>query len=119
VNPTRRNFNRHVEARAKSDGGILGGDLTIVGGSVRWTGNLSDQVDLAARGACGKKDIIFWGRVESQNWLRLHKSTYLGLRHHFWWLFWPRRVTMVAQLAQAATAGGAQRADDGISSIDP
>jgi hypothetical protein len=32
-------------------------DLTVIDGSVRWTGNLSDRADLAARGgaavACG------------------------------------------------------------------
>ena len=40
-----------------SDGGVLGGDLTVVTGSIRWTGNLLDRADVAARGgaavACG------------------------------------------------------------------
>jgi hypothetical protein len=39
-----------VEAREESGGGVLGGDLTVVGGSVRWTGELSDRADVAARG---------------------------------------------------------------------
>jgi hypothetical protein len=54
-----------VEARQGSDGGVLGGDLTVVGGSVWWTGELSDRADVAARGgavvARGKMDRTFWG----------------------------------------------------------
>jgi hypothetical protein len=49
--------------RANSDGGVLGGDLTVVGGSIRWTGNLFYRVDVAAHGgvamAHGKKDRTF------------------------------------------------------------
>ena len=36
-------------ARAKSDGGVLGGDLTVVTGSIRWTSNLPDRADVVAR----------------------------------------------------------------------
>jgi hypothetical protein len=107
------------------DGGVLGGDMTVVTGSIRWTGNLPDRADVAARGGAGvargqtaTTSRGVWWRVEAQNWLRLHKSTDPGPRHHFWWLFWPRGVTVVAQLARAATAGGARRADDGGSSTD-
>jgi hypothetical protein len=49
-----------VEAREESDGGVLGGDITVVGGSVRWTDELSDRADVAVRGgavvARGKMD---------------------------------------------------------------
>jgi hypothetical protein len=38
-----------VEAREISDGGVLGGDMTVVIGSIRWTGNLPDRADVAAR----------------------------------------------------------------------
>ena len=50
-------------ALAESDGVVLGGDLTIVSGSVRWIGKLSDRADVAARGgavvARGKTDRTF------------------------------------------------------------
>ena len=36
--------------RAEFDGVVLGEDLTFVGGSIRWTCNLSDQADVVARG---------------------------------------------------------------------
>jgi hypothetical protein len=81
-----------------------------------------DRADLAVHGgvavARGKKDRTLWGRVEAKNWLRLHRSTYPGLRHHFWWLFWPIEVIVLVQLAQAAVVGEARRADDGGSSTD-
>ena len=35
VDPTRRSFHRRVGARAMSDGGVLGKDLTVVTGSIR------------------------------------------------------------------------------------
>jgi hypothetical protein len=67
VKPTRRSFYRHVGARVVSDGGVLSRDLIVVVGSVRWTGNLSDQANVAARGgavvARGKTDITFWRHV--------------------------------------------------------
>jgi hypothetical protein len=118
VKPTRRSIHRRVGAHAVSDEGVLGRDLTVVTGSIRWTGNLPDQADVVARGGVWKMCRTFWGRMESQNWLRLHKSTDPEPRHHFWWLVWPRGVTVVAQLAWAATARGARRADDGGPSID-
>jgi hypothetical protein len=110
------------------DGGVLGEDLTVVDGSVRWTGNLSDWADLAGcggaavvRGVRGKKDKTFWGRVRARGSSELVEIAQIHLsrlRHHFWWLFWPRWVTMVAQLARAATAGRAWRANDGGSSTN-
>jgi hypothetical protein len=48
VDSTRRSFHRRVEAREVSDGGVLGGDMTVVTGSIRWTGNLPDRADVAA-----------------------------------------------------------------------
>jgi hypothetical protein len=101
-----------------SDGGVLGGDLIVVTGSIRWTGNLPDRADMAARWQTATTSRGAWWRVEAQNWLRLHRSTDPGPRHHFWWLFWLRGVTVVVQLARAATVEGARRADDGESSID-
>jgi hypothetical protein len=125
VKPTRRSIHRRVVARAVLDEGVLGGDLTVVIGSIRWTGNLPVRADVVARGGAGTacrqmatSSRGVWWRVESQNWLRLQRSTDPGLRHHFWWLFWPKGVTVVAQLAWAATAGGAQWADDGGPSTD-
>jgi hypothetical protein len=125
MDPTRRSFHRRVEAREVSDGGVLGGDMTVVTGSIRWTGNLPNRADVVAHGgagaACGQMATTSrdaWWRVESQNWLRLRRSTDPGLRHHFGWLFWPRGVTVVVQLARVATAGGAQWADDGGPSTD-
>jgi hypothetical protein len=50
VKPTRRSIHRRVEARAVSDEGVLGGDLTVVTGSIRWTGNLPIRADVVARG---------------------------------------------------------------------
>ena len=35
VDPTCWSFHRRVGARAMSDGGVLGGDLTVVTGSIR------------------------------------------------------------------------------------
>jgi hypothetical protein len=125
VKPTRRSIHRRVGARAVSDEGVLGGDLTVVTGSIRWTDNLPVRADVVARGVAGAargqmatNSRGAWWRVESHNWLRLQRSTDPGLRHHFWWLFWPRGVTVVAQLARAATAGGAQWADDDGPSTD-
>jgi hypothetical protein len=102
--------------------------MTVVTGSIRWTGNLPDRADVVARGGvtvrveargrCAEPSGGAWWHVESQNWLRLQRSTDSRLRHHFWWLFWPRGVTVVAQFARAATAGGAQWADDGGPSTD-
>ena len=60
VNPTCRRIHLSMGACAESNGGVVGRDLTIVGGSVRWTGKLSDRVDVAAR---GKADKTLWGRV--------------------------------------------------------
>jgi hypothetical protein len=36
-----------------SDEGVLGGDLTVVTGSIRWTGNLPVRADVVARGGAG------------------------------------------------------------------
>ena len=36
-----------------SDGGVLGGDLTVVTRSIRWTGNLLDRADVVACGGAG------------------------------------------------------------------
>ena len=53
-----------------SDGGVLGGDLTVVTGSIRWTGNLFDRADVAVRGgaavARGKTDRTFWEHVRAR-----------------------------------------------------
>jgi hypothetical protein len=49
VDLTRRRFHWRVEAREISDGGVLGGDMTVVTGSIRWTGNLPDRANVAAR----------------------------------------------------------------------
>ena len=46
-----------------SDGGVLGEDLTVVTGSIRWTGNLLDRADVAAR---GKTDKTYWGRMRAR-----------------------------------------------------
>jgi hypothetical protein len=125
VKPTRRSIHQHVGVCAVLDEGVLGGDLTVVIGSIRWTDNLPVRVDVVARGCAGAArgqmattSRGVWWRVESQNWLRLQRSIDPGLRHHFWWLFWPRGVTVVAQLARAATAKGAQWADDSGPSTD-
>jgi hypothetical protein len=53
VNPTRRSFYRRVGACANHDGGMLGRDMTVVTGSIRWTGNLPDQADVTACGGAG------------------------------------------------------------------
>jgi hypothetical protein len=50
VKPTRKRIHRHVGARAVSDEGVLGGDLTVVTRSIRWTENLPDRADVVARG---------------------------------------------------------------------
>ena len=50
VNLTRWSIHRRVGAHAVSDGGVLGGDLTVVIGSIRWTGNILDRADVAAHG---------------------------------------------------------------------
>jgi hypothetical protein len=48
------------------DGGVLGGNLTVVIGSVRWTGNLPDRDDVEARGgakaARGKRQQLLAAR---------------------------------------------------------
>ena len=53
VNLTHWSIHRRVGARAVSDGGVLGGDLTIVTGFIMWISNLPDQADVAARGGAG------------------------------------------------------------------
>ena len=61
-------------ARAESDGGMLGGDLTVVCGSVRWTGKLFYRANVAACGAAmarGKTNITFWGHVRARGSLEL------------------------------------------------
>jgi hypothetical protein len=70
MDPTRRRFHQRVGARAISNGGILGKDMIVITGSIRWTGNLPDWADMAARGvaavahgARGMKDRIFSRRV--------------------------------------------------------
>jgi hypothetical protein len=50
VKPTRRSIHRRVGAHVVSDEGVLGGDLTVVTGSIRWTGNLPNRADMAACG---------------------------------------------------------------------
>jgi hypothetical protein len=64
----------------------------------------------------------FWGRVVARGISELAETAEI---HRFEAetpllvvLFWPRGVTVVAQLARAATAGGAQWADDGGPSTD-
>ena len=50
VKPMRRNFYWRVGARVESNGGVLGRDLTIDARSMKWSKNLDDQADVAARG---------------------------------------------------------------------
>jgi hypothetical protein len=50
VKPTRRRIHRRMGVRAVSEEGVLCGDLTVVTGSIRWTENLPDRADVAARG---------------------------------------------------------------------
>ena len=45
-----------MEARVVSDGGVLGGDLTVVTRSIRWIGNLLDRADMVARGDVWKDE---------------------------------------------------------------
>jgi hypothetical protein len=40
-------------AREVSYNGVLGGDMTVVTGSIRWTSNLLDRADVVARGGAG------------------------------------------------------------------
>ena len=54
MNPTHWSFHQRVRARAVSDGSVLGGDMTVVTGSVRWIGNLPDRANVAARGGAWK-----------------------------------------------------------------
>ena len=59
-----------MEVGAESNGGMLGGDLTVFGGSIRWTGKLSDWADVEA---CGKTDITFCQCVRVRGSLELAK----------------------------------------------
>jgi hypothetical protein len=36
-------------------------------------------------------------RVQRRNGLKLHRSTDSGPRHHFWWFFWPRGVSVAVR----------------------
>jgi hypothetical protein len=53
MKPTRRSIHRRVGARVVSGEGVLGGDLTVVTGSIRWTGNLLVRADMVARVGAG------------------------------------------------------------------
>ena len=52
-------------ARAVFDRGVLGRDIIVVTRFVRWTGNLPNRADLAARGGAWK---------DGQNLLSAHKG---------------------------------------------
>jgi hypothetical protein len=59
-----------------------------------WTAVISSDLD-------SERLICRLGRsvvhMQRRNRLRLHRSINLGLRHHFWWFFWPRGVLVVAR----------------------
>ena len=63
-------------ARAESDGVVLGEDLTVVGGSIRWTGKLSDRADVAAHGGAVVERGGAW--KDGQNLLRARGSSKLA-----------------------------------------
>jgi hypothetical protein len=68
MDPTRKIFHQLVGLCAVSNGGMLGGNLIVVAGSVRWTGNLPDRADMVARGGVeavhGQNGNNFEPRVE-------------------------------------------------------
>jgi hypothetical protein len=59
-----------------------------------WTAVISSDLD-SERLICRLVRSVV--RVQRQNRLRLHRSTDPGLRHHFWWFFWPRGVSVAAR----------------------
>jgi hypothetical protein len=59
-----------------------------------WTAVISSDLD-SERLICRLVRSVV--RVQSRNRLRLHRSTDPGLRHHFWWFFWPRGVSVAAR----------------------
>jgi hypothetical protein len=85
----RRSFHWHVEVRALSDGGVLGGDMTVVTGSIRCTGNLPYRADVVARGGaeatCGQNGNNLEPRMEERG--GSDKAMLNGSR-----LFWPGSV---------------------------
>jgi hypothetical protein len=67
-----------MEAREVSDGSVLGRDMTIVTGYIKWTGNLPNRADVAARGGAPvarggvwKMCRTFWGCVMARGILEL------------------------------------------------
>jgi hypothetical protein len=107
-----------VEAREESDGGVLGGDLTVVGGSVRWTGELSDRADVVAHGGSwkdGQNLLVARGISKLAEISQIHRNK---AEKPLLVVILAERVTVVARLARAVTTGGARRADDGGSSTD-
>jgi hypothetical protein len=89
VKPTHRRFHRCVEVCVDFYGGMLGRDLTVIGGSVRLTGNLPDWADVVAHeGAVavrGQRGSTFQRRV----WVR--QSIFRGALDRSR-LFWPRSI---------------------------
>ena len=71
----RRSFYRCVGTRAESDGVVLGEDLTVVGGSIRWTCNLPDRADMVAHGGAAVARGGAW--KDGQNLLRVRGSSKL------------------------------------------
>jgi hypothetical protein len=59
-----------------------------------WTAVISSDLD-SERLICRLVRSVV--RVQCRNRLRLHRSTDPGLRHHFWWFFWPRGVSVAAR----------------------
>jgi hypothetical protein len=56
-----------------------------------WTVEISSNLD-------SERLICRLGRcVQHQNGLRLHRSIDPRPRHHFWWFFWPRGVSVVTR----------------------
>jgi hypothetical protein len=59
-----------------------------------WTAVISSDLD-SKRLICRLVRSVV--HVQCRNRLRLHRSTDPGLRHHFWWFFWPRGVSVAAR----------------------
>jgi hypothetical protein len=75
VKPTRRSIHRRVGVCAVSDEGVLGGYLTGVTVSVRWTGNLPDRADVVAFGGAG----VARGKMAT-TWSRTWRSVEVLIR---------------------------------------
>jgi hypothetical protein len=58
-----------------SDEGILGGYLTGITGSVRWTSNLPDRADMVVRGGAG----VARGKMAT-TWSRVWRSVEVPIR---------------------------------------